>query len=272
MSTFISAKKIVKYYENIFPSGYCRDVKTLRINETLLTLTNVKQKVICDVGCGHGYLTRRSVNYGSQRVIGIDISSSLIKISQKIKKARVMRQLSYIIASGEYLPLKNDVFDILFCSETIEHIPNIYKTVHEFYRVLVISGSLLISFPNYFNIYGLQIKLLDKINKMPKQIIEHRITYFFMRKQFEDAKFTEIKVQSSHMFDAIGLNPFFWYGIISQLLPKDFNTKIKKIGLNFFGGIVNVDVEKIYKSTPIKTYKLFPFNLIGKHIYLKAKK
>jgi len=272
ISIFKSTREIKQYYENVFPAGYCRDIKTLRINETLLKLTNVKKKIVCDVGCGHGYLTRRSAFCGSQNVIGVDISSTLINFSKKIMKSQKIMQVYYILASGEYLPFKNNIFDIMFCSETIEHIPNVKRTIHEFYRTLVVSGSLLISSPNYFNIYGLQTKFLDIIDKIPKQIIEHRITYFFMIQQLKDIKFTEIKVQSSHMFDAIGLNPFFWHEIISQFLPQNFQVKIKKIGINIFGSIVNVDVESIYKCLPVKTYKSFPFNMIGKHIYLTAKK
>ncbi len=48
------------------------------------------------------------------------------------------------------LPFKDFYFDVVICSEVLEHIPDHHPVIHEFERVLKQGGILAISIPRYF--------------------------------------------------------------------------------------------------------------------------
>jgi len=60
------------------------------------------------------------------------------------------RNVVGIAANGEFLPFKDNIFDLVTCSEVLEHIAEPKKALKEMYRVLKPGGRLLISTPNRF--------------------------------------------------------------------------------------------------------------------------
>lgn len=52
-----------------------------------------------------------------------------------------------IYYDGKTLPFKDEEFDSIFCTEVLEHIPNIEEITSELYRVLKSKGIILISVP-----------------------------------------------------------------------------------------------------------------------------
>jgi ubiquinone/menaquinone biosynthesis C-methylase UbiE len=128
------------YYEGLdAPIG--GDERFLWINDALLT--DIKGRVILDVGCGEGTLLRMLDIKGNQ-VFGIDASESA-------KKACELKGIECIVAdmSTENLSRFPDgMFDIVLCLETIEHLENPFHCLWEIKRLLKENGTFIVSIPN----------------------------------------------------------------------------------------------------------------------------
>jgi 2-polyprenyl-3-methyl-5-hydroxy-6-metoxy-1,4-benzoquinol methylase len=88
-----------------------------------------------DVGCGEGLLK----SMGLPGVVGIDI---------------VPGPSVTILASGEYLPFRDESFQLVFAGEVIEHLSNPGGALKDWVRVLTGGGKMVISTPN-----GLRVKV-----------------------------------------------------------------------------------------------------------------
>lgn len=97
---------------------------------------------LLDIGCGDGQVGQNLVNLGYE-IYGIDISKRLLSEAQK-------RGLITILAdiANEKLPIPDEVFNYVFCGETIEHIINTEKIMKEIRRVLKKNGLVVITTPN----------------------------------------------------------------------------------------------------------------------------
>ena len=107
---------------------------------------SLREKKFLDIGCGLGFFSLRAGKLGAN-VYGIDIGSNLIKICKKrYPKGK------FSVASAERIPFKDNSFDIILCTEVIEHVNNQQKVIDEIFRVLNSA---------YANIYGF-VQLTDK--------------------------------------------------------------------------------------------------------------
>lgn len=105
-------------------------------------------KGILDVGCGSGALISDLAKIGFN-CVGIDISKIGIKRAKQIaKKRRINKRLSVILGDAENLPLRENSFDLVVCTNVLEHLINPMKSLKEMIRVVEVSGGLIISAPN----------------------------------------------------------------------------------------------------------------------------
>lgn len=103
-------------------------------------LSGIKPRRILEVGCSSGHLTKQlAVLFPKSHITGIDVYTQAIKEAQ-----RRFPNLSFIVADAHKLPFKNNSFDLILCSETIEHVTNPQKMLHEIARVLKKNGVALI--------------------------------------------------------------------------------------------------------------------------------
>ncbi len=58
--------------------------------------------------------------------------------------------LVHVIASGEHLPLKENQFDVVVCTQVLEYVPELRQMMKEIHRVLKPGGTLLLSVPAVF--------------------------------------------------------------------------------------------------------------------------
>lgn len=96
---------------------------------------------VLDVGCGSG-MNAAAIAAKGHRVVGIDISETAI---QKFR-ARGFEGKICDIESGFDFP--DAQFDVVFCSEVIEHMTSPELLVAEMSRVVKPSGLLVLSTPN----------------------------------------------------------------------------------------------------------------------------
>lgn len=119
------------------PEALMHRFREKRIKDCILRY--VKPRNTClDVGCGSSLITRHLPNSS----IGLDINPRNIP---KLKKHAP--HIRGIIGDAENLPFSDNRFDIVVCTEMIEHLLDKDKTVAEIYRVLKPKGLFIGSVP-----------------------------------------------------------------------------------------------------------------------------
>ena len=112
----------------------------LRLVKSLLSID--KTHSILDAGCGEGYISY----YLSKKakVVGLDISTKLIKENKKLAHKR----LSFIALDLNYLSKKfKNRFDKIICLEVLEHAKNFENIIHNFSKALKKKGILFATIP-----------------------------------------------------------------------------------------------------------------------------
>ena len=100
-------------------------------------------ETVVDVGANDGRATWRFGVGAGRTVVGIDVSHLLLQRFRENLPGQLALQ-----ADGACLPLADGCADFLFCTETLEHIPDPEAAVAEFLRVLKPGGWLMIQSPS----------------------------------------------------------------------------------------------------------------------------
>lgn len=127
--------------------------KYLKINSRLLEL-----------GCGQAMLLQflaRNRLIAEENIFAIDQSNIAVNYAKsKLPKSRIEQGDIYNIEH------KDNSFDFIIMAEIIEHLEYPMKALYEVNRVLKRGGKLFISFPNYYNLPWLCLRILaEKLNK-----------------------------------------------------------------------------------------------------------
>jgi len=102
--------------------------------------------VVLDVGCGTGFATEGLLQHTSE-VHGLDQSDG--QLSKAFAKFGKTEQVKFYRGDAERLPFKDDTFDALWSSGSIEYWPNPVDALAEFRRVVEPGGSVLVVGPDY---------------------------------------------------------------------------------------------------------------------------
>lgn len=163
--------------------GYCRDIYeylSKRADNTVLALyhyDSVKGTVadnllirnnlinVLDVGCGYGFFLQKLKSrypYARLDMYGVDISRMMVENAKRnIPDAR------FYLCSAEQLPLDDDSFENVVCSEVIEHVVDPPQVIRELNRVTAPGGTVIISTPNYAGYTYVIIRLVEKLKRVP---------------------------------------------------------------------------------------------------------
>jgi len=234
---------------------------TRRLNKIYERIIELKPKRILDFGCGRGELAL-VLSLSGIETYGVDNSCEAIEISNETKKywlnTNPEMKLDFIKLNNYLLPFKDDFFDVVVISDTIEHLKEeeISKIFIEIYRVLKKSGFLIIhTSPNkIFLNFGLKIYwLLALINglilpfnmkkmlpyglKPPYHINEQ--SCYSIKKYLTKAKFKETKLElwknPHYVYYFLKedryiklLNKIYWFLPIKQLFYSDIFAMGKK--------------------------------------------
>lgn len=97
---------------------------------------------ILEVGCGDGSFTRNLAEHSS-RVTAVDISASQIE-----RNARARPEIKFLQHDvAQTFPFENETFDVIWCSEVLEHLFDPGFALREMQRVLAPGGRLLVTVP-----------------------------------------------------------------------------------------------------------------------------
>jgi len=130
---------------------------------------DVTGKKVLDIGCQYGvfsfYLARKGAS-----VTGMDISQRWIERCRREAREKYGHlDLSFLVGDAQELPFDDESFDVVVCSEVIEHVEHPGNVLSEINRVLVPDGVLVLSTPNTASYYVWIWKLLKSVLPM-KQI------------------------------------------------------------------------------------------------------
>lgn len=97
---------------------------------------------LLNVGCSDGTF-ERMLSARFRRIVGVDINPAEIEAA----KANAPKNASFVVADAQKLPFDSGAFDVVVCSEVLEHIENDLKAVDEMLRVLKQGGRLVLTVP-----------------------------------------------------------------------------------------------------------------------------
>lgn len=117
-----------------------------QLDEVFRYFDRDKKLQILDVGCGVGTICLYLAKQG-HTVTGIDISKKAIEICNFAKKASKINTANFICTSVEKMQLSS-LYDLIICSEVIEHVEHDQKLINILYTKLKKKGMLLITTPS----------------------------------------------------------------------------------------------------------------------------
>jgi len=152
---------------------------------------DLNDKLVLDAGCGTGrgslWLKRRGA-----RVVALDIGYNLVKCAQK------RCQCDTLAASVLSLPFGDNIFDVVFSTEVIEHTPSPLSAVLEMYRVLKPGGRLILSTPNW--LWNFPVRLASRVGLRPYEGFENFVKPAELRGTLEKRGGRVIAHKGIHLF------------------------------------------------------------------------
>lgn len=146
-------------------SDYVREITFERRLKLLEKFSNKGETL--EIGCGTCIWLK---HIGG---VGIDISKNMIK---KCKERGIK---NIIVGDAENMPFKEGSFDFIYCIGLFPYV-DIEKVSKEIRRILKMGGVLLVTFPNKFGIYHMQISLKNKL--LRKKDIRNLLSIFYVKK------------------------------------------------------------------------------------------
>ncbi len=160
-------------------------------NYLLKIIKRENPKSILDVGCGEGFtLDTLRKNKIGKKIIGIDNSKESIRIGKILfPKVKIEH------ASIYDMPFPNNSFDLVICTEVLEHLKTPSLAIEEVKRVS--RGNILISVPNEpFFMLGnfLRGKNMEKLGNDPEHINHWTIFSFASFLKTQGLKIMSVKL------------------------------------------------------------------------------
>ncbi|WP_195431242.1 class I SAM-dependent methyltransferase [Clostridium sp. D46t1_190503_E9] len=125
---------------NVIRSDYFEE----RLKYKLLSITNIKDKVVADLGCGTGFVSLALANEASI-VFSVDNSSNMLKQLKINASDKNYKNLYLIKSSLDNLTLFDESVDAIFINMALHHIKDAKKAISEMHRVLKKDGVVIIS-------------------------------------------------------------------------------------------------------------------------------
>ena len=98
--------------------------------------------LVLDIGCGSGLFFKHAARE-AETLVGVDSSRRLLLEAQK--RARGWRNVCLIKADADFLPLKNDSFDVVFAFTVLQNIPKPLIALKELGRVVKTEGPVVVT-------------------------------------------------------------------------------------------------------------------------------
>jgi len=212
---------------------------------------DLKNKKILDLGCGFGNHSFLLHEKGAS-VFAVDIEKEFVEVVS-LKKKLVDYDISTIVGDGFFLPFKENSFDGVVCTHTIEHIRNPQKFLQEIHRVLRKEGFLYLTLPNYLFPYEPHFNV-PLVPFLPKNISKFLLKHVFYKKGLKRINKTweDIPFLEEFLYELNFIKVFS----IEYILKKVGFKVYKK---NFlFPAEARISIKLILKQV-LRLFNLYPF-------------
>ena len=161
-----------------------------RIEEILnfLRFQESRPLKILEIGCGAGVLCLELAKRG-HTVIGTDVSRHVLNFADALKNQAKMGNVSFLLGDAETLMFADRSFDVVICSEVIEHLMKPAKALSEIRRVLKKNGIAIITTPCAISLSDLFMNFLRLFHQnieAEKDIHFDKKTYLAVRRRRQD--------------------------------------------------------------------------------------
>jgi ubiquinone/menaquinone biosynthesis C-methylase UbiE len=139
-----------------------------------------EESMVLDVGCGTANNTLLFVSACDAHVVGLDLSLGMLE-----KAGKKSPSIPLIQAPADALPFKDTIFDFVFMTEVIHHLPDPRRAIVDIYRVLKQNGVFCI------------------VTQSHKQIESRMTSRFFPASiKVDQARYPDIDVLLSYLSDS----------------------------------------------------------------------
>lgn len=174
--------------------------KRLDILFNRLLIEDLSGKLAIDMGCGTGRFSAKLIERGA-RVVSSDIGHSLVAQSMLKNPSAWGLQTSL-----ESLGLAESSFDLVICTEVIEHTPNPRESVHELMRILKPEGVLILTVPH--KLWRFSVVVADWLKIRPYAGYENWVGRNELRRWINEAGGTVEQIIGFNLFPLF-YKPFY---------------------------------------------------------------
>ena len=155
-----------------------------------------KDASIFDVGCADGVITMRLAKMG-YNMTGLDPSRIRLK-DGKMEARKEGLNIEFIRGDAENLPFKENSFDYVLSMQVLQFLPNPYKAIREFARVVNLGGMVIVDVPNRYCLYYFGLNRIVGFLKSRIPTFRWRsrtFSCFEMKAVFEQVGLTGIEIE-----------------------------------------------------------------------------
>ncbi|MGJ0907298.1 class I SAM-dependent methyltransferase [Clostridium botulinum] len=181
----------LQYFDSIAPnwnvirSEYFEE----RLKYKILSITNIKDKIVGDLGCGTGFVSLAVANEASI-VFSIDNSINMLKELSASASKKDYKNIYPIKSSLDNLAIFDESLNVVFINMALHHIKNAKKAIEEMYRVLKKDGVVVISDVREHNGEWAKEEMFDEWLGFSKEQ---------MTNWLEDAGFQNIEIENTNL-------------------------------------------------------------------------
>ncbi|KEI98718.1 SAM-dependent methyltransferase [Clostridium botulinum A2B3 87] len=181
----------LQYFDSIAPdwnvirSEYFEE----RLKYKILSITNIKDKIVGDLGCGTGFVSLAVANEASI-VFSIDNSINMLKELSASASKKDYKNIYPIKSSLDNLAIFDESLNVVFINMALHHIKNAKKAIAEMYRVLKKDGIVVISDVREHNGEWAKEEMFDEWLGFSKEQ---------MTNWLEDAGFKNIEIENTDL-------------------------------------------------------------------------
>lgn len=147
-------------------------------------------KRVLDVGCGTGYGSEYLKKMGAAQVVGLERDADLIDhLRRTIDGVEFLR----CDLDKDRFPVPAAAYDVVFCSNVLEHVAYVDPVMAEFARVIAPGGTLVVAVPPIIDAAGLAANASNIFHITNLPVASWRAK---LERHFEEV--TEISHQFSH--------------------------------------------------------------------------
>jgi len=159
-------------------------------------IQGTKPRRVLDVGCASGWLAARVAKMLPKALVtGVDVSPKMIDYAKVVHP-----NINFIKADAHKLPFSDGSFDLIICTETLEHVVDPLRVLGEIKRCLIPKGEAIISMDTGSLLFKIIWFFWTKAKgRVWRKAHLHKFNKNKLQKLFAQANFKVVEQQISHL-------------------------------------------------------------------------